>query len=193
MNNKFHIIVAMDLNKGIGKNNSIPWKIKEDMAYFKNMTVCPNLYEVWNAYKTDTMEMLSGTKFTQPGVEINAVIMGRKTWESLPPKFRPLPNRKNFVLSRTAQPEIPNCYTSIDEIMEVISRDESIKNTFVIGGAQIYEEALKHPALDKIFITQIAEVYDCDTFFPELVGTYHVTWGPKDFKDLKFKFTMYEK
>jgi dihydrofolate reductase len=191
--NKFHVIVAMDLNKGIGKNNSIPWRIKEDMTYFKNMTTCPVLEEIWDIYKNQRMIEAGDVLIKKSDIEMNAVIMGRKTWDSLPPKFRPLPNRRNFVLSRTLQPNIPNCYTTLDEIMEVISKDESIKNTFVIGGAQIYEEALKHPACGDIFITQIAEVYECDTFFPELLGTYRVTWGPTDFKDLKFKFMRYEK
>ncbi len=193
MTKKFHIIVAMDLNRGIGKNNSIPWKIKEDMTYFKNITTCPNLFEVWNYYRMNDMAMLDGVKFTQPGVEINAVIMGRKTWDSLPAKFRPLPNRKNFVLSRTPQPNIPNCYTSIDEVMEVVSKDSSIQNVFVIGGAQIYAEALKHPALDIIFITHITETYDCDTFFPEFSGNFGLVSAPLDFENFKFKFSKYQK
>ena len=69
----FEIIVAHDLNQGIGTDNQLPWHCAEDMAYFKSLTI---------------------------GNQKNAVIMGRKTWESIPEKFRPLPNRLNIVLSK---------------------------------------------------------------------------------------------
>ena len=74
---KFSIILAIDSNNWLGKNNDLAWKLKSDMQYFKKITTQ-----------------------TQQENKQNAVIMGRKTWESIPEKFRPLPDRKNFLLTR---------------------------------------------------------------------------------------------
>ena len=77
----FSIIVAVDSKNGIGKNNGLSWRLKEDMKHFRTLT-------------------LGG--FKDFGIQ-NVVIMGRKTYESIPPKFRPLPNRLNIVISRSLE------------------------------------------------------------------------------------------
>jgi dihydrofolate reductase/thymidylate synthase len=73
----FECIVACDANRGIGLEGSVPWRLRGDMAYFKR--------------KTSAVEKEGN---------VNAVIMGRKTWESIPAKFRPLPGRLNIILTR---------------------------------------------------------------------------------------------
>jgi dihydrofolate reductase len=133
----FHIIAAMDLNRGIGKNNDLAWHIKADMEYFKKMT--------------------TGT----------SVIMGRKTWDSLPERFRPLPNRENIVLTRNPDFELPKGgikAASLDEALELAS----MEHVYVIGGASLYAEAINHKHCKGMSITLVNGEFDCDVFFPEI-------------------------
>ena len=133
----FHIIAAMDLNRGIGKDNELVWRIKADMEHFKKMT-------------TDT-----------------SVIMGRKTWDSLPERFRPLPNRENIVLTRSEDLEFPEGViraASLDEALELATKD----HIYVIGGASLYAEAIVHPQCKGMSITLVNGEFDCDVFFPEI-------------------------
>lgn len=133
---QFELVVAMDEENGIGKENALPWRIPGDMKHFKRLTSGPD----------------------------NVVIMGRKTWDSIPSKFRPLPNRKNIVMSRSR--------TSFEGAEATSSLSGAINKSmenpggrhFIIGGAQIYKEAL--PLCKTLHITRVAGSYDCDTFFP---------------------------
>ena len=132
----FSIVVAVDAQLGIGKTGALPWRLKEDMKHFRELTTA------------------GGT---------NMVIMGRKTWESIPEKFRPLPNRFNVVISRT---------------METGHRDFSVERSlndaltyisgrmFVIGGGEIYREAITHPGCAELWITRVGASFDCDVTFP---------------------------
>ena len=158
MTQTFTIIAAMDQNRGLGKDNSIPWRLKEDMVWFKAHT---------------------STVFTE-GAQ-NMCIMGRKTWESLPESFRPLPNRLNVVVSRNADYELPEgvlLAASLEEALSLADNaDLHIEHTFVIGGGQLYQEAIQHDRLERLILTTIWETFDCDCFFPEFnneafVGTY---------------------
>lgn len=126
------IIVAIAQNGTIGDKNSLLWHIKEDMRFFRTTT--------------------SG----------HAVIMGRKTFESLGSK--PLPKRTNIVITR-AEREFEGALTahSLDEAIRMAAGDEEI---FVIGGAQIYAEALK--VADRMYITRVDRDYAGDTSFPEI-------------------------
>lgn len=137
---KLNIIVATNKYNGIGINNSIPWKVKEDMEYFKNTTI---------------------------GNGKNCVIMGRKTYESIPPKYRPLNKRDNIVLS-TKYIETSDFYsfTTIDKCFEFI-RYSSYDNVWVIGGSMIYDEILKNydHLIQEIHITSINDSSECDKFF----------------------------
>ncbi len=133
------IIAAIGKNRELGKNNKLLWHIPEDFKRFKDLT--------------------SG----------NVVIMGRKTYESLPEKFRPLPNRINIVVTRN-----PN-FTTIHQLIVVGSIEEAIrqaqdkmssKEVFIIGGASIYEQGIKYA--DKLYLTLVEKEYpDADTFFPD--------------------------
>lgn len=122
------IVVACDPNNVIGKDGKLPWHIPEDLKVFKSLTMG------------------------------HVIVMGRKTWESLPKK--PLPGRTNVVISRTMTGE--NCYDSLDKVLE------DYPDVYVIGGAEIYRLAL--PKADQIFMSKVKKPYDGDTYFPELIG-----------------------
>lgn len=175
--NTFDIVVAHDLDKGIGIYQGLPWQLKSDLEHFRNLTRTPS-----GQHKQ------------------NAVIIGRKTWESLPSAFRPLPQRFNAILSRSYHIFKPNCrtFTSFTEAVETLSNSNSIEHIFVIGGAQLYDAALEHSGCRKIFVTQIAHKFNCDTFFSK---NYNYL---KNFKlieesatckegDLSFCFQTYQK
>jgi dihydrofolate reductase len=146
----FSIIVAVDKNNGIGINNKLPWKLKGDMEFFKNTT----------------------TKTKLPN-ETNVVIMGRKTYESIPQKFRPLPNRINIVISRNRSLNYNDgsiVLSSLDSAFDYVSGlpPRNIDKTFVIGGAEIYKQALKRDELHEVLLTRLNSSYNCDTFLHEL-------------------------
>ncbi len=128
------IVVAMDKNGGIGKDNSMPWHFKKDMKYFKELT--------WG----------------------HPVIMGRKTFDSLPERFKPLPGRENIVITRKEDfgkgYENLKSFNGVDKVLNYC-RD---KDCFVIGGAEVYKAFL--PYADKLYITYIDAEYEVDTYFP---------------------------
>ena len=140
----FHIIAACDLLGGIGKNGTLPWRLKGDMKFFKETTT---------------------------GDGKNTVIMGRKTWESIPDKFRPLPNRRNIILTRNPEYEVP------DGVVKVVNLDEALEKcsegrAFVIGGGEIYRMAIHHPSCRGLYLTAIDKDFGCDTTFPNLGYEY---------------------
>jgi dihydrofolate reductase / thymidylate synthase len=144
----FAIVVAFDAHYGIGKNGQLPWRLPLDLKRFKDITSA-----VVNPKKK------------------NAVIMGRKTWESLPLKFRPLPDRLNVVLSREGKLNLPEAvlkFSSLDDALKDLANSKDIENIFVIGGAQIYAEATIHPLCQKIYVTHVQGEFSCDAFFPPL-------------------------
>ena len=142
-----NIIVATDNKLGIGKDNSIPWNIPADMKYFKQITT--------------------------EGDRTNIVIMGRKTWDSLPVK--PLPNRRNFVLTKN------NFHTTfpdglvLKEPDYVLTLKKIYGNIWIIGGQSIYEEYIGKPYIDRLYLTEIEDIFEGDTFFPEIPSHFHKT------------------
>ena len=128
---KIHLIWAQEINGGIGKDGKLPWHISEDLQNFKKLT------------------------------HDSTIVMGRKTWESLP--IRPLPERRNIVLSSK---EVANteCYTSVEECVDTLDGG-NIQKLFVIGGSTIYLNFI-HRA-DELHITQVNEMTQgIDTYFP---------------------------
>lgn len=128
------LIAAMARNGVIGGANRLPWQLPEDMQFFKSATLG------------------------------HAVIMGRKTWESLPPRFRPLPGRRNIVLTRDAgfAAAGAECAASLPD---AIARLGGEPLAFVIGGAQVYALAL--PLAQQLWLTEIERDFDGDARFPE--------------------------
>jgi dihydrofolate reductase len=128
MNKLFNIIAAMDFNHGIGYKGKLPWDVKGDLKFFKEIT------------------------------KTSPLIMGRKTWESLPVK--PLPNRENIVISKKSK------MNSLQKALDYCW--DKNQNPFIIGGSSIYEEAINHPSLDGLFLTLIHGAYKADVFFPQI-------------------------
>lgn len=153
MSKGLSIIAAVAQNRVIGKSNTIPWKLPDDMKYFKEITIGDDI---------------------PPG---NHVIMGRKNWESIPEKFRPLPGRINWIITRnrmydlgappTSSPSIVvhSLEEAMDQIRPTLSNPESKQECFVIGGGEIYQQAM--PLANKLYLTEIKANIDGDVFFPE--------------------------
>lgn len=149
---KFNIIVAVDDEMGIGIDNTLPWRLKEDMKYFKNIT-------------TATIDIQKQ----------NCVIMGRKTWESIPEKYRPLDRRKNIILTKETNYRASGalvCHDIIEALKE--SQMPLIENIFVIGGGEIYKEFMLMSNLDKIYITRVHGDFKCNRFFPDIPESFNV-------------------
>lgn len=143
----FTIVVAADAALGIGRAGALPWRIKEDMKHFRELT---------------TGDMTNK----------NLVVMGRKTWDSIPEKFRPLPNRINVVLTRSAQAVTQMKGFSMGSLRDAISYEDG--RVFVIGGGAVYAEAIEHPACGDIIITRVGGTFGCDTFFPRFEDKFHL-------------------
>ena len=96
------------------------------------------------------------------------MVMGRKNYDSIPEKYRPLPNRRNVILTRNSNFKAEDCdvFNSLDDALGAYKHD-SEKTIFIIGGGQIYTLALAQEVVDEMFITHIDGDYDADTFFPE--------------------------
>jgi dihydrofolate reductase len=139
---EFSIIVAADEARGIGRAGGLPWHLPGDMAYYKRVT-----------------------SSARPG-HSNAVIMGRKTFESIPEKFRPLKDRINVVLSRSPAYAAHGvfCVASLDGALALLARQENLADIFVGGGGELYREALAHPACARVLITRVQGRFDCDAF-----------------------------
>jgi len=134
---KVALIVAIDSARGIGKNNDLMWHLPNDMKFFKETT------------------------------QNQIVVMGRKNYDSIPEKYRPLPNRLNVVLTRNADFQAPDCevFTSLEACFEHF-KDEMERTVFIIGGGEIYKMALESGRIEEMYITYIDKVYGADTFFP---------------------------
>ncbi|XP_059094303.1 dihydrofolate reductase-like [Tigriopus californicus] len=147
---KLYLIVAACEGMGIGLNGGLPWRLKEEVKYFARMT-----------------------KATQDPQKMNAVIMGRKTWESIPEKFRPLKERFNVVLSRQnhlvlSDPNTLVCSSLSDALSKLKAKGDELETFWLIGGHALYLEAMEKQLVDRIYLTDIQCKFDCDTFFPAI-------------------------
>ena len=144
----FSIIVAFDEARGIGKDGVMPWHLPADLKHFKEITT------------------------PAVGKVPNVVIMGRKTWESIPEKFRPLPGRINVVITGQKNYILPNNVEKVESLEVALhafcDKDrKDIGDVFVIGGANVFAEAINHDSCRKLHVTIIYDIFNCDVFFPE--------------------------
>ena len=141
---KYKLIVAISKNRGIGKDGSLPWSIKEDLSFFSRTT---------------------------KGNGNNAIVMGRKTWDSL--NGRHLPKRNNLILSSTLQKDEVvsgfnvKSFKSIDDIEKHV-QEHNYDDVWIIGGSEVYKRYLETDKVNTCLITYIDHDFDCDTYFPEL-------------------------
>lgn len=131
----FAIIAACDKNFGIGKSNLLPWRLPSELQYFQDTTAN------------------------------STVIMGRKTWDSLPAKSKPLATRQNIVISRRSDLPLPESVLLAASLQDALEKSTQSK-IFVIGGAQLYSESIQSPHCNQVYLTEIDGNFDCDAFFP---------------------------
>ncbi len=157
------IIVAVADNNTIGVNGDLPWDLPGDLKNFKKKT------------------------------KGHTVIMGRKCWESIPNKFRPLPNRTNVVLTRNSDYELDNVEVRND-LEKAILEFSELGDVFIIGGSDIYKESFKYA--NKLHITRVNLEVEGDTF---LEGLNETDWvmtafeGPFNENDIHYHFEEYRK
>ena len=133
------LIVAVAENGVIGKDNDLIWHLPKDMRFFKETTLGHH------------------------------VIMGRKNFESIPHKYRPLTDRTNIVITRQSGYKAEGCIIVNSVVAALdIAKNNGDTEPFIIGGGQIYKLALEASLVDKIYLTKINHTFDGDTFFPEL-------------------------
>lgn len=171
----FSIVVAMDQDRGIGRDGNLPWHLKCDLQHFKEITT----------------QARDKNKH-------NAVIMGRKTWDSLPPQFRPLPNRINVVITRNPNLEFPQGVLRADGLEQALvlgAPSSAIESVYVIGGAQIFEQAIALKECRKIYLTRILHSFDCDTFFLPFVDYFqHEVSSPRYVEnEISYLFAEYSR
>jgi len=164
------MIAAVAENRVIGKDNDLVWSLPDDMKYF--------------------METTKG----------HPVIMGRKNYESIPEKFRPLKNRTNIVVTRNPSYKINDCpdciiVNSLNDAIKAAQND-GIEESFIIGGGQIYELGL--PLADRLYITEIKSTFEGDTFFPVFDKSAwnevsRIRHAIDDRHNHEFDFVVYEK
>jgi len=139
-NTRIVLIAAVGRNNELGRNNDLMWRLKSDMAFFKRTTLH------------------------------HRVIMGRKSWESLPIKFRPLPNRMNVVISRDKHFQLEGALT-FQTVEDAISDAKKTNDStaFIIGGGQIYAHCLHANLVDEMYLTHVDATFaHADVFFPAL-------------------------
>lgn len=171
----FHIILAVDNENWIWVNGDLAWQLPEDMKYFKKTT--------------------STTLNTE---KQNAVIMWRKTWESIPDKYRPFSSRYNCVLSRgyenwTQNSEWAYLFNSLDACLDHLDKNNDIETNFIIWGSQIFNQVVQDDRLKKAYITRIYHKYHCDAFFDGLPLDFDLESRSemKEHEWIEFEFSVY--
>jgi dihydrofolate reductase len=139
----------------MGKDGDLPWpRLGADLRFFRDTT----------------------SRTQAPGRR-NAVIMGRRTWESVPQGRRPLPDRLNIVVTRgegALPPGIARA-RSLDGALGIAAARPDVEAAFVIGGAELLRAAFAHPACQVIFLTRIDATFPCDVFLPPLPAHFRLT------------------
>lgn len=127
------LVAAVARGGVIGRGGALPWRLPEDLRRFRELTTG------------------------------HAVVMGRKTWDSLPERFRPLPGRRNVVVTRDASWSADGAERagSLEEALRVLAGEPRV---FVIGGAEVFAQAL--PLADELYLTELDLEVEGDTFFP---------------------------
>ncbi|KAJ9618329.1 hypothetical protein H2203_009247 [Taxawa tesnikishii (nom. ined.)] len=198
------LIVAATLKNGIGNKGQLPWPmLKKEMAYFSRVTKrVPSHHQKLksdSANQSSSGDLADSANSESLGNEgagskgeggegdegigkgngggkgvQNIVVMGRKTWDSIPPKFRPLPGRTNLVISSRGLSPSPAPSDNVvvaDSIASGLSllqqrEQQGLGRVFVIGGSSIYKAALEMKECRHVLLTRIKEEFECDTFFP---------------------------
>ena len=157
------LVVAVAQNRAIGKDNHLLCHLPEDMRHFREVTLG------------------------------RPVIMGRKTWESLPEAFCPLPGRNNIVVSRNADYDAPGAVLAAS-LEEAMAKAENAVEIFVIGGAELYNQAL--PLANRLYLTELANDFAGDSWFPAILpGDWQEVSRsqPVEEAGLSYAFVVYQR
>ena len=189
------LVVATTPSLGIGLRGTLPWPpLKADLAFFARVTKRlpnhppnhPSNSSFDSAVAVNDGSSVADPVNTTPAAgsrggrkAMNAVLMGRNTWESIPPKFRPLQGRVNIVISHDVafRSRLASCSPTSpsDTTIETAGSVEDglhhyqkgyVGRVFVIGGARIYEQAMKMEECERVIWTRIRKEFECDTWFP---------------------------
>ena len=133
---KISLVVAVAENGVIGKDNQLVWHLRDDMKFFKELTTG------------------------------HVILTGRKNYESIPEKFRPLPNRVNCIMTRNENYDVPGAQVFPDFQSWMAAFQEDERELFIIGGGEIYRQALEQDIVDEMYITHVHAQPEGDTFFP---------------------------
>ena len=163
------LIAAVAENNVIGKNNDLIWHLPNDLKYFKKITLGHH------------------------------IVLGRKNYLSIPEKYRPLPGRTNIVLTRNPDFKADGCVVlnSLEAAVEYAKKQNETE-LFIIGGGEIYKQALDKDLVNRLYITHVHETFDGDTFFPQIdYNNWQLTSKECFTKDEKhphdYTFCVYEK
>lgn len=177
---KINLIVAVDEKNWIWKDWKMAWKLPSDMKYFKKIT-------------SDTDDL----------AKHNAVVMWRKTWESIPSKFRPLPDRVNCILTSNIKnddigskiDDFVLYFNSVEHCLSELESKENIEEIYIIGWANLYNQVLKMDMLDKIYITKIKWDFKCDVFLDNIPNNFKVEsyTDPEIENGIEYSFWVYKK
>jgi dihydrofolate reductase len=159
---RINLIFARAANGVIGKDNSMPWHLSEDLAHFKRLT------------------------------QGSPVIMGRKTWDSLPPRFRPLPGRSNIVITRQVDWQAEGAVRA-NSLPDALQLSGDVPEVWVIGGAEIYRQA--EPLAARAEVTEIAQDFEGDAYAPSLGSDWTETARESHLSatGLAFSFVTHQK
>lgn len=169
MPHTINIIAAIGQNRELGSNNQLLWHLPEDLKRFKELT---------NGHP---------------------VIMGRKTFESIPEKFRPLPNRTNIIVTRNPDLNVSDNIVVVNSLAEAIRQAEQSTGSdeiFIIGGGQIYTEAIANDLANRLYLTIINQAFpEADVFLPEYqnIFTKQISREEKENEAFRFAFLTLEK
>ena len=171
----FALIAACDKEMGIGKGGTLPWHLPGELAYFHRVTS-----EVAGVQKR------------------NAVIMGRKTWESIPEKRRPLPGRLNCVITRDENYPVPDGvlrFSSLEECLAGHDKDATLEKAYIIGGGELFRQAIAMEGCEAIYLTEVEGIFNCDTFFPPLPQEFNKNTESEvqEENGAKYKFVVYRR
>lgn len=158
-------IVCCDIKWGIGKENKLLAKIPDDMRYFQNTT------------------------------NEKIVVMGRKTWESLP--IKPLPNRINVIITSQKINNMDQCSFVNYEFAEALikNKNSQTRDIVIIGGGQIYKAFLKY--CDEVYVTKVYKEFDADTWFPDIdkmnMWELYEKSDIKEYDGMQYQFIKYKR
>lgn len=159
------LVAAVAANGVIGRGNGLAWRLPEDLKHLRAVTLG------------------------------HPLLMGRRTWDSLPERFRPLPGRRNLVLTRQIGWQAAGA-EPVGSVADALQRCAGAQRLFVLGGAEVYAQAL--PMADELVLTEIEQAFDGDSHFPawprdrfdEVARERHHAAPPNDFD---FSFVTYRR